>query len=92
MGNSIVVVHNDRGGQLLDSVKEQLSMVQIKMDDIIKYNESLINPFPAGRGREDYFREAEKKGYIRPLIKCFQTPVYKKIIRKVKSVVKGMVR
>lgn len=61
MGNSIIVVHNNRGIQILDSVREQLEVVSIKLEDIVKYNESLVKPFKAGNDCEEYFREAEKK-------------------------------
>ncbi len=85
LGNSIVVINSNDGLKFFNDVEKGLIYIPIKVEDIVKYNKGLFEPFSNDEGRKEYFKSAKKKGYIRPLLKYVKTPFYKRLLGKIKA-------
>lgn len=83
-GNSIMVINSQKGQDLLNRISNELNLLEIKEEDILKYNSGLIKPFEPNNDRENYFKMAKKQGYIKPLEKY----LYGTGMRKIKHYIK----
>ena len=62
-GLSAIIVNSKMGEELLSQVRENIHLKEVDIEDIIKYNRSLIESSPPSNHRQLFFDIAYKDGY-----------------------------
>lgn len=88
LGNSILVLNTHKGELLFKEVSDQFEIEDISLQNILKYNKGLVESFQFNEKRKDYFKNAEKVGYIKPLEKYTKTNIVKRVLIKLKELIK----
>ena len=74
-GLSLVIVHNKKGAEILNSVKESFNVFEpIGIDEAVRYNMALIKSEIPHKNREHFFRYIDKYS-LKKLSNRFATPV-----------------
>lgn len=93
-GTSLVITRTKKGQQLFDGVKDELQWKKVSYEDGVKNNPSELRSVPRPPQRDTFyedfnqlsFEEMEKK-YAADI----QIPLYRRVIRKVQSIVKKII-
>ena len=88
-GISLVVLHNKKGENLFNKVKNKLIFNEVKLENSIQYNKAMISSVKDNEKRKDFFREAIQSKNITKLIdKYTKISILTRIKRKVKYLIK----
>ena len=92
MGVSLILVHSDKGENLLSKVKENMVITPVNPLDGIKYNKSAVNVPDIPKMRASFYQNAENKGIekavkkaVKPKISVTVKNILKKVIGKQKK-------
>jgi coenzyme F420-reducing hydrogenase beta subunit len=94
-GYSAVLINSEKGGILLDSIKEKLFLQQVSLSEVEKGNSGLTAPYkPAGgyvpAAREKLYRDLDAHGYDYINKKYIKTPanIFDRVYRKMERMLK----
>lgn len=62
-GTSLLLVHNDHAGELLNKIKDRFYYKQVDFESAIRRNRSLIRSAKLNPNRDRFYEEMETKGY-----------------------------
>lgn len=85
-GYSVVLVNNHKGHNLLDSIKDNLTILDVDIDFVVKNNPNLSHPSDCPAMRNSIYQKIEDKGYdLVAKEEChyqYVLPIIKRIIPK----------
>ena len=88
-GISLVVLHNKKGENLFNKVKNKLIFNEVKLENSIRYNKAMTSSVKDNEKRNDFFRNAIQSKNITKLIdKYTKISILTRIKRKVKYLIK----
>ncbi len=88
-GVSAIVINTNKGIEVFNTIKDNLEYKKCKLEEIVSGNPSLENSSKCPKKRSEFFKEMDAKS-VAELTKKYKknTPLYKKIINKVKIILK----
>ena len=86
-GTSVVFVHSDKGKQILDILKPDCEVLEVKMDAAYQENISMISSSEAHTGREEFLQSINKMSFEEQVKKFFPpaTPKNIGLLQKIKG-------
>ena len=88
-GTSLVIIHSNKGEELINSIKENILIKSIDLNEAIKYNASYIKSTKKDEKRRDFFRELDNVRFDKLIDKyCVKTNLLKKFLRRLKTILK----
>jgi hypothetical protein len=74
-GCSFVIIHSDKGKELIERVKDQADIFNIDIDSAVIYNKAIIESPEEPALRGDFIAEMNKKGFIKTAKKYCSDPM-----------------
>jgi len=90
-GTSAVIVHTDKGKEIIDSINESVLLEEVKYEDIAKGNPSYYSSSKRNKNRDEFFRNLDKYDLDRLSKKYCEASAYKKIKYKIKKIIKKII-
>lgn len=91
-GISSVVIHTEKGKYLFDKLKDKMIFNEVKLNDILKYNPSMLVSAKYNKKREGFFSELNSEKELIDLIKKYTKISFKERIKyKLKLIVKKII-
>lgn len=87
MGTSLFLIHTERGQQLFELAKISLNWFESNVADCLQSN--LENPTPVAEGRDEFWREYQKKGVLYIMKKYGSSKLIVKLKKKIKNLLQG---
>lgn len=87
-GTSVVLVHSESGQEMLNSLKDKISLKEAEVDRALSPNadsRKSVKPHP---NREKFFNKLNKGDSISKLVKLTEPSFKKRIIKKVKRIIR----
>ncbi len=92
-GTSLVLVHTEKGNELLNAISEDVFLKQCDLNKAIKGNPSILKHLPPHTCREKFFDQIEEKSITEATNEYIKNPnVLNKIINKCKKIVKKVIK
>lgn len=66
-GTSLLVIHTEKGRNLLEKIKPDIRFIVTDLDKAIQYNLSYVNQATASKYRRWFFRSFRRRGYSRTM-------------------------
>lgn len=89
-GNSLVIVHTEKGQELFEKIKSDVELRESNTHDYLQPN--LIRPTEKSPKREEFWRDYQRKGILFVLKKYTCASLMSKILHKVKNLCARLVR
>lgn len=99
-GVSAVLVYTQKGGDLLEAVKDHLLLQPTTFDDICLQNKNLLAPTPRKSIRNEVYQCLNQQGYQKmqkqyfvlphPMVERIKSAIPNRVRQKIKTLVKGM--
>lgn len=90
-GTSLILVHTKKGDDLLNNLKD-IHIQKCDLNKAIKGNSSILKHLPAHKNRDVFFKELDKDNLNILVEKYTKVPIYKKIIKKIKNIIKKVLK
>ncbi len=88
-GTSLIVIHSEKGKQLFDKLSETMIFNEVDLNEVIKYNPSMICSVKYNKKRDDFFIELNLDKSLIELIKKYTKENFtKRAKNKIKSTIK----
>lgn len=85
-GVSAVIINTNKGKELFEKIKRNICYEKTSLDDVIKYNPSMINSSCKDLKREKFFRNLDRMNFYNLIKKYTYHPsLVKRIIRKIRK-------
>ena len=86
-GNSLILVHTDKGQEFFEKIKDQVEWRESNVTDCLQSN--LFKPTERSPRREEFWTDYQKKGVSFVIKKYAGTSLMSKIKRKVRRIIEG---
>ena len=88
LGSSAVLIETNKGEQLFKSIMKDIVFEPIDIDNVKKYNSSLVKPSSYTVNRDYFFELQLKYGFIKSIDLIFFNSLYKQIKKIIKKIFK----
>lgn len=88
-GTSLVIINSEKGQGLLEKIKPNMIIKEVKLDNALIYNQSMIESAKMDKNREKFFRNLDKIDF-ETLVKkyTYKPSIIRRVLRKIKSIAK----
>lgn len=91
-GTSLVILHSNKGKNLFYKLQDKMNFIEVKFEDGIKYNKSMISSVKYNNKRDIFFAEIRIENNLVDLINKYTKLSFKRRMKqKIKSVIKAIV-
>lgn len=92
-GTSLVILHNNKAKNLFYKLKDKMNFIEVKFEDGIRYNKSMITSVRYNEKRDLFFAEFKIKENLFDLIKKYTKLSFKRRIKqKIKFMIKTFIK
>lgn len=92
-GTSLVILHNNKAKILFYKLKDKMNFIEVKFEDGIRYNKSMITSVRYNEKRDLFFAEFKIKENLFDLIKKYTKLSFKRRIKqKIKFMIKTFIK
>lgn len=92
-GTSLVILHNNKAKKLFYKLKDKMNFIEVKFEDGIRYNKSMITSVRYNEKRDLFFAEFKIKENLFDLIKKYTKLSFKRRIKqKIKFMIKTFIK
>lgn len=88
-GTSLVMIFSDKGRRLFESVSADVKSKTVTAEEVVKYNPAIIKSPDFNPQSISFEKEFGNKNIGNLLNKFCSVPVYRKILRKAKNIIRG---
>jgi len=86
-GNSLILIHTQKGSELFEAVKPVLEYRESNKESCLQPN--LIRPTPVSRKRRQFWKDYQSKGIEYIMKKYGEVTIYEKVKNKIKKMLTG---
>lgn len=88
-GTSLIVIHSEKGKQLFNKLSEKMVLNEVNLNEVIKYNPSMVRAVKYNEKRKDFFLEFNsEKNLINLIRKYTKESFIKRAKNKIKFIIK----
>lgn len=91
-GTSLVIINSKKGNQLFEKIEQNTICKEEDFEEAVKYNPSMISSVKMHKNRENFFKGLENNDLEVLVKKYTKIPLYRKILRKSKAIVKKIIK
>lgn len=87
-GTSLVVIHTEKGKRLFDKLSEKMIFNEVNLNEVVKYNLSMVRSAKYNKKREPFFVELNFEKDIEKLIRKYTKKSFIQLVKyKIKSII-----
>lgn len=87
-GTSLVVIHTEKGKRLFDKLSEKMIFNEVNLNEVVKYNLSMVRSAKYNKKREPFFVELNFEKDIENLIRKYTKKSFIQLVKyKIKSII-----
>ena len=84
-GTSLVLVHTEKGREMLQAIRSQLVIKPVELDEALKSNSAALHSVAVPEKREQFWKLYHQTGYSAAVKQCCSNSLAKRFFRKLKS-------
>ena len=91
-GTSVVLVHSEKGQQLMQAIEDQLVICKSELDTALPPSADSRKSVPMHPNRNVFFKMLAKGKSIKRLVRLIQPSFMQRFIRKIKNIIKKIIK
>lgn len=85
-GTSLLIIHSEKGTRLFHDIENSLTSQLVNLDDVLKYNSSMLKSVSLPRNREIFIKKMQNKPFDKTYNKFHRNAFIVRLKRKAKAI------
>ena len=89
-GTSLAILRTNKGKEVFDRIKTELEYEKVELNEVVKFNHSIVDSVSRPRERDTFFRDLNTKSFKFVMIKYakdIKQPIVKRMIKKIERTI-----
>lgn len=92
-GTSLVIINSQKGKEILEKIKDKITLQKVDFEEAIKYNQSMFKSVKKDSNREKFFEKLDEMEFDKLVKKhTYKPSIFKRGIYKIKKIVKKLIK